>query len=92
MSRYFKLIANKKYISEWKSKGLSNESIKPSTPLIDHLGNKTRLKFNGRCLKQNKLRYTHRTIGKIDIVYEITASGSNTNDPTFKTLCLVELN
>ena len=91
MSRYFKLIANTKYISEWKSKGLSNESIKPSTifdnclsPLIDHLGNKTRLKFNGRCLKQNKLRYTHRTIGKIDIVYEITASGSNTNDPTLK--------
>ena len=57
MSRYFKLIANTKYISEWKSKGLSNESTKPSaifdnclSPLIDHFGNKTRLKFNGRCL------------------------------------------
>ena len=50
MYRYFKLIPNKKYISEWKSKGLSDESIKPPTasdnslsPLIDCLGNKTRL-------------------------------------------------
>ena len=67
--RYFKLIANTKYISEWKSKGLSDESIKPPTtsvnslsPLIDHTGNKTRLKFNGSCLKQNKPTYTHRTI------------------------------
>ena len=67
--RYFKLIANTKYISEWKSKGLSDESIKPRTtsdnslsPLIDHTGNKTRPKFNGSCLKQNKPTYTHRTI------------------------------
>ena len=67
--RYFKLIANTKYISEWKSKGLSDESIKPRTtsdnslsPLIDHTGNKARPKFNGSCLKQNKPTYTHRTI------------------------------
>ena len=45
--RYFKLITNTKYISEWKSKGLSDESIKPPStygnslsPLIDYLGNK----------------------------------------------------
>ena len=69
MYRYFKLIANTKYISERKSKGLSDESIKPPTtsdnnisPLIDHTGNKTRRKFNGNCLKQNKPTYTHRTI------------------------------
>ena len=44
MYRYFKLIANTKYISEWKSTGLSDESIKPPTtsdnslsPLIDIL-------------------------------------------------------
>ena len=29
MYRYFKMNANTKYISSWKSKGLSNESIKP---------------------------------------------------------------
>ena len=87
--RYLKLIANTKDISEWKSKGLSDESIKhPTTsdnslsPLIDHFGNKTRLKFNESCLKQNELTYTYRTIVNIYIVYEITASGSN--DPTLK--------
>ena len=31
MCRYFKMIANTKNISEWTSKGLSDESIKPST-------------------------------------------------------------
>ena len=89
MYQYFKLIPNKKYISEWKSKGLSDESIKPPTasdnslsPLIDCLGNKTRLKFNGSCLKQNKLTYTHRIIVNIYIVYEISISDSNYNDPT----------
>ena len=41
MSRYFKIIANKKFISSWKSKGLSDETITPYstsnnslTPLI----------------------------------------------------------
>ena len=27
--RYFKIIANTKYISSWQSKGLSDETIKP---------------------------------------------------------------
>ena len=32
MYRYFKVVANAKYISEWNSKGLSDDSIKlPST-------------------------------------------------------------
>ena len=30
MYQYFKVISNTRYISEWKSKGLSNESIKPT--------------------------------------------------------------
>ena len=85
------MIANTKYISEWKSKGLSDESIKPSStsdnslsPLINYLDNKVRLKFNGSCLKQNKLTYTHKTIVNIYIVYEITTSSSNNNDPTLR--------
>ena len=48
------MIANKLYISSWKSKGLSNKTIKPPpksdnslTPLIDYLGNKIRIKFIG---------------------------------------------
>ena len=58
MNRYSKLIANNKlYISSWKSKGLSDETIKPHvtsdnslTPLIDYVGDKIRLKFSGSCL------------------------------------------
>ena len=35
ISRYFKIIANTKYISSWKSKGLSDETIKSyMLPLI----------------------------------------------------------
>ena len=85
------MISNTKYISEWKSKGLSDESIKPSStsdnslsPLINYLDNKVRLKFNGSCLKQNKLTYTHKTIVNIYIVYKITTSSSNNNDPTLR--------
>ena len=43
--KYIKIIANTKHISEWKSKGMSDESIKPFlssdnslTPLIDYYG------------------------------------------------------
>ena len=59
MSRYFKIIANKKFISSWKSKGLTDETItsyatsdNSLTPLIDYYGSKVRLKFNKGCLKQ----------------------------------------
>ena len=50
-------MANTKYISWWKSKGLSDETKPPATsdnsfsPLIDYLDNKIRLQFNGGCLK-----------------------------------------
>ena len=57
--RYFK-ITNTKYISTWKSKGLSDETITPYatsanslTPLIDNFGIKVRAKFIGSCLKQS---------------------------------------
>ena len=63
VQRYFKIITNTKYIAEWKSKGMSDESIKPPTtsnnsltPLIGYYSYKTRLKFKGSCLKQPKLR------------------------------------
>ena len=63
IQKYFKVIVNKLYISSWKSKGLSDESITPLptsdnslTLLIDYLGNKIRIKFTGSCLKQLKLQ------------------------------------
>ena len=90
--RYFKIIANTKYISSWKSKGLSDETIKPYatsdnslTPLIDHYGSKVRLKFNKSCLKQpNNITYDYGHRVNVYIVYELGASGSNDNDPTLK--------
>ena len=61
INKYFKLIAgnnSKMYITSWKSKGLSDESIKllPTsnnslTPLIDYYGYKIRVKFNGSILR-----------------------------------------
>ena len=87
--RYFKVIANTKYISEWKSKGLSDESIKPCatsdnslSPLIDYVGDKIRLKHNGGCLKQAKLGYIYGKTINIYINYELTASSSSDDEPT----------
>ena len=89
--KYFKIIANKKYISSWQSKGLSDEIIKPPvtsdnslTPLIDYLGNKIRLKFNGSILRQPKSTYNHGKVVNIYIVYELGASSSHSDDPTLK--------
>ena len=62
-----KITANTKLISEWKSKGLSDGSIKPFPtsdnslpPLIDYYGYNIRLKFNGSILRQPKISYTHK--------------------------------
>ena len=75
---YFKLntITNTDYVSSWKSKGLSAESIKPLTASNNSLtlelryyGTKTRVKFTGSCLKQSKLSYTHGKVVNIYIVY-----------------------
>ena len=95
MYRYFKMITNTDYISSWKSKGLSAESIKPPTtsdnslaPSLDYYGNKIRVKFAKSCLKQsNKTLYTHKKIVNIYIVYELGASSSRNSDPTIK-ICL----
>ena len=89
--RYFKFINNTNFISEWISKGLSSESIKPPTtsnnslaPAINNYGTKTRVKFTGSCLQQSKLTYTHKKIVNIYVVYELGAFSSNINDPTLK--------
>ena len=90
--RYFKIIANTKYISSWKSKGLSDETIKPYTtsdnsltPLSDYYRSKVRVKFNKGCLRQsNNLTYDYWSRVSIYIVYEIGASSSNNSDLTLK--------
>ena len=62
MRRYFKTIANLKYISSWISKGLSDETItsyatsdNSLTPLIDYYDNKVRVKFTN--FKQKILKF-----------------------------------
>ena len=91
MYRYFKMITNNDYISSWKSRGLSAESIKPPTtsdnsltPALNYYGTKTRVKFTGSCLKQSKISYTHGKVVNIYIVYELGASSSHNNYPTLK--------
>ena len=92
IGRYFRLIANKKYISSWKSKGLSDETITPYatsdnslTPWIDYYSAKIRLKFNKSCLKQsNNLTYDYEHKVNVYNVYELGASSSNDSAPTLK--------
>ena len=91
LNNYFIVIANTDFVSSWKSKGLSVETIKPPTtsdnsltPALNYYGTKTRAKFTGNCLKQPKLPYTHGKLVNIYIVYELGASSSHDNDPTLK--------
>ena len=56
------MITNTDYISSWKSKGLSAESIKAATtsdnsltPALSYYGTKKRVKFTGSWLKQPKI-------------------------------------
>ena len=91
INKYFKSITNTNYVSSWKSKGLSHESIKPPTtsdnslnPELNYYDTNTRAKFSGSCLKQSKIAYTHSPIVNIYIVYELGASSSKDNDPTLK--------
>ena len=89
--KYFKTITNTNYISSWKSKGLSAESIKPFptsdnslTPLIDYYNYNIRVKFNGSILRQPKVTYTHGKLVNIYIFYELVGSSSHSDDPKLK--------
>ena len=66
------------YVLSWKSKGLSNESIKPRTTsnnslnrILNFYGTKTKVSFDMSCLKQDKITFNHGKIVNIYIVYEI---------------------
>ena len=52
------MVTNTNYISSWKSRGLSAESIKPPTtsdnsltPELSYIDYRIRVKFIGSCLK-----------------------------------------
>ena len=42
------------------------------------------MKFDGSILRQPKVTYTHKKVVNIYIVYELSVSISNDNDPTLK--------
>ena len=94
MNKYFKLnsvVDAGDYVLSWKSKGSSDESIKPPTtsdnslnPELNYCGTKTRVKFTGSCLKQSSNILTHKKTVNIYIVYELAASSSHSSDPTTK--------
>ena len=78
LNRFFKMITNTKYMSSWQSKGLSEETLKPSStsdnsfnPTVSYYGTKARLEFRGSCLKQDKSTFNHGKIVNIYVVYEL---------------------
>ena len=90
MYRYLKRVVNSASVLLWKSKGLSDENITPSSalhyfvnPSLSYLGTKTRVRFSGT-LKQEKITYTHGKIVNIYIVYEVNKSDNISSDPTLK--------
>ena len=78
MYKYFKKnsgVGSGNYIYFLKSKGWSDERLNSNTssnysitPELSFYGNKTRVEFNGSCLKQDKVTYSHGTIVNIYIV------------------------
>ena len=69
---------------------MSYETIKPTrphtvlAPEFSYVGNKTRVKFNGICLTQNKIIFYHKKIVNIYIVYELILHNSDSNYPTLE--------
>ena len=92
VSRYFETVsANDSSILSWKSKGLSDESIKPPStsnktlnPSVNYVGTKARVKFKGACLKQDKISFDHGKIVNIYIVYETERSVNISSYPTLE--------
>ena len=54
-------------------------------PSLNYLDTKTRVRFSGSCLKQDKITYTHGKIVNIYIVYEINKKDNTiSSDPTLE--------
>ena len=51
---------------------------------LSYYGSKTRVEFNGSCLKQDKITFNHGNVVNIYIVYEINKSINISNYPTLE--------
>ena len=77
---------NSIWITKWKSKGLSNESLEvistsnnSLSPFINNYVGKARLKFRGSILRQKAIIYHHKKVVNLYVVYEITNFKYNNN-------------
>ena len=96
MYRYFRSIigvGSGNYIYFWKSIGFSDERFNSNTasnykitPELSYYGTKTRVKFNGSCLKQDKVTYNYEKIDNIYIFYEKSKNYSISNYPTLENI------
>ena len=97
MYRYCKRAAgvgSGNYIYFWKSERLSDESINSTTasnysitPKLIYFGTKTRVEFNGSCLKQDKITYNRGAIVNIYIGYELSSNLNNVEFALENFLC-----
>ena len=85
--KYFTL--NSRWVTKWRSKGLSNESLEALSsssntlnPLISYYGDKLRLKFSRSVLRQKRVTYNDKKIVNIYVVYEITSFPNIYSNPT----------
>ena len=92
-------VRNGIYIYYWKSKRLCDvriNSIKALnhsiTPKVNSYGTKTRVEFNGRCLKQDKTTYTYRKIVRIYAIYEVLCGYSDDYYPRSSAFKLTSMN
>ena len=72
--RCLKKIGNTDHISAWKSKGLSDESIRPpatSCSVIKLYWCRPSIKFDRQCLRQDKVKFNLKNLMNIYIFYEI---------------------
>ena len=56
------------FLKSLRTPGTPNNSIAPA---VSYIGVKKRVKFDGSCLKQDKMTFTHGNIVNIYIAYEI---------------------
>ena len=97
--RYFKMVSNtNNHILSWKSKGLSDENIKPPStstnilnPLLNYVDTNIRVEFKKSCLKQDKISFDHGKVANIYIVYEINRNVEIGGYPTLQ-IVFVQLN
>ena len=62
------------------------------TPQLSYYGTKTRVEFNGSCLKQDSVTFNHKKVVNIYIVYEISKSININDYPTLENCLFVQSN